>query len=118
MSKIKLNDFCHKTLKWQLVLGSYWDFCEHLGKVLGFLACLSARYDLGCLAIDGNPLPSDITKPISLVNVQEALEVYRKLPEPQFNTGWVLCQVQSMQDNWKLPELFMTLFIEYIWSPS
>ncbi|KAG8094840.1 hypothetical protein GUJ93_ZPchr0012g18902 [Zizania palustris] len=24
---------------------------------------------------------------------QEALEVYRKLPEPQFNTGWVLCQV-------------------------
>ncbi|WVZ79371.1 hypothetical protein U9M48_026953 [Paspalum notatum var. saurae] len=89
----KADEFCHKTLKWQLVLGSYWDFCEHLGKVLGFLACLSARYDLGCLAIDGNPLPSDITKLISLVNVQEALEVYRKLPEPQFNTGWVLCQV-------------------------
>ncbi|XP_006657144.3 cell division cycle protein 27 homolog B isoform X1 [Oryza brachyantha] len=28
-----------------------------------------------------------------LFKCQEALEVYRKLPEPQFNTGWVLCQV-------------------------
>uniref|UniRef100_A0A0E0Q0A2 Cdc23 domain-containing protein n=1 Tax=Oryza rufipogon TaxID=4529 RepID=A0A0E0Q0A2_ORYRU len=28
-----------------------------------------------------------------LFKCQEALEVYRKLPEAQFNTGWVLCQV-------------------------
>ncbi|XP_035821525.1 cell division cycle protein 27 homolog B isoform X5 [Zea mays] len=28
-----------------------------------------------------------------LFKCQEALEVYRKLPESQFNTGWVLCQV-------------------------
>jgi len=48
LSKIKLNELCRKTPKLQLESGSYWDFCEHSGKVLGFLACLSARYDIGC----------------------------------------------------------------------
>jgi len=99
LSKIKLNEFCCKTPNWHLVLGSYWDFSKHSGKVLGFLTCLSARYDIGFLAKDGDLVPSDTTKLISLLIVQEALEVYRKLPESQFNTGWVLCQVKSMQDD-------------------
>ncbi|XP_051199189.1 cell division cycle protein 27 homolog B isoform X6 [Lolium perenne] len=45
-------------------------------ELLGLLRTLGEGYRLSCL-----------------FKCQEALEVYRKLPEPQFNTGWVLCQV-------------------------
>uniref|UniRef100_A0ACD5WXK6 Uncharacterized protein n=1 Tax=Avena sativa TaxID=4498 RepID=A0ACD5WXK6_AVESA len=45
-------------------------------ELLGLLRTLGEGYRLSCLFM-----------------CQEALEVYRKLPEPQFNTGWVLCQV-------------------------
>jgi hypothetical protein len=67
LSKIELNEFCCKTPKWHLVLGSYWDFSEHWGKVLGFLACLSARYNIGCLAKDVDLVPNDTTELISLL---------------------------------------------------
>ncbi|CAM0909974.1 unnamed protein product [Alopecurus aequalis] len=45
-------------------------------ELLGLLRTLGEGYRLSCL-----------------FKCQEALDVYRKLPEPQFNTGWVLCQV-------------------------
>ncbi|WVZ98400.1 hypothetical protein U9M48_043851 [Paspalum notatum var. saurae] len=45
-------------------------------ELLGLLRTLGEGFRLSCL-----------------FKCQEALEVYRKLPEPQFNTGWVLCQV-------------------------
>ncbi|EMS45084.1 Cell division cycle protein 27-like protein B [Triticum urartu] len=45
-------------------------------ELLGLLRTLGEGYRLSCL-----------------FKCQEALEIYRKLPEPQFNTGWVLCQV-------------------------
>ncbi|CAL5039427.1 unnamed protein product [Urochloa decumbens] len=45
-------------------------------ELLGLLQTLGEGFRLSCL-----------------FKCQEALEVYRKLPEPQFNTGWVLCQV-------------------------
>ncbi|KAL6603817.1 hypothetical protein ACP70R_044178 [Stipagrostis hirtigluma subsp. patula] len=45
-------------------------------ELLGLLRTLGEGFKLSCL-----------------FKCQEALEVYRKLPEPQFNTGWVLCQV-------------------------
>ncbi|KAF0931453.1 hypothetical protein E2562_004577 [Oryza meyeriana var. granulata] len=45
-------------------------------ELLALLRTLGEGYRLSCL-----------------FKCQEALEVYRKLPEPQFNTGWVLCQV-------------------------
>jgi hypothetical protein len=37
--------------------------------------------------------------------VQEALDVYLKLPQKQYNTGWVLSQVV-----WFFKILFLTLF--------
>nr|CAB3468448.1 unnamed protein product [Digitaria exilis] len=45
-------------------------------ELLGLLRLLGEGFRLSCL-----------------FKCQEALEVFRKLPEPQFNTGWVLCQV-------------------------
>ncbi|KAJ1259952.1 hypothetical protein BS78_10G194700 [Paspalum vaginatum] len=45
-------------------------------ELLGLMRTLGEGFRLSCL-----------------FKCQEALEVYRKLPEPQFNTGWVLCQV-------------------------
>ncbi|CAN6216288.1 unnamed protein product [Urochloa humidicola] len=45
-------------------------------ELLGLLRTLGEGFRLSCL-----------------FKCQEALEIYKKLPEPQFNTGWVLCQV-------------------------
>ncbi|PUZ66224.1 hypothetical protein GQ55_3G289900 [Panicum hallii var. hallii] len=45
-------------------------------ELLGLLRTLGEGFRLSCL-----------------FKCQEALEVFRKLPESQFNTGWVLCQV-------------------------
>ncbi|CAN6163437.1 unnamed protein product [Urochloa humidicola] len=45
-------------------------------ELLGLLRTLGEGFRLSCL-----------------FKCQEALEVYKKLSEPQFNTGWVLCQV-------------------------
>ncbi|GJN38849.1 hypothetical protein PR202_gb27927 [Eleusine coracana subsp. coracana] len=52
-------------------------------ELLGLLRTVGEAFRLSCL-----------------FKCQEALEVYRKLPETQFRTGWVLCQVQPLQDDW------------------
>ncbi|KAL5199684.1 hypothetical protein ABZP36_020887 [Zizania latifolia] len=62
--------------KAERVLSQHSKLAIGIRELLALLRTLGEGYRLSCL-----------------FKCQEALEVYRKLPEPQFNTGWVLCQV-------------------------
>jgi anaphase-promoting complex subunit 3 len=64
-------------------------------ELLGLLRTLGEGFRLSCL-----------------FKCQEALEVFRKLPESQFNTGWVLCQVQRMHDEWRHTKMLLILVVE------
>ncbi|XP_062178564.1 cell division cycle protein 27 homolog B-like isoform X2 [Phragmites australis] len=67
---------CFGQDKAERILSRESDLAVGIRELLGLLRTLGEGFRLSCL-----------------FKCQEALEVYRKLPEPQFNTGWVLCQV-------------------------
>ncbi|KQK17639.1 cell division cycle protein 27 homolog B isoform X4 [Brachypodium distachyon] len=67
---------CFEQDKAERILSQESKLATGIRELLGLLRTLGEGYRLSCL-----------------FKCQEALEVYRKLPEPQFNTGWVLCQV-------------------------
>lgn len=67
---------CFEQDKAERILSQDSKMATGIRELMGLLRTLGEGYRLSCL-----------------FKCQEALEIYRKLPEPQFNTGWVLCQV-------------------------
>ena len=81
----------------QLVLRIYWRSWEYLGKVIDSLVDIDVRYAFDILKKWNlqSLLKLYLVVWILLLG-QDALDVYVKLPQKQYNTGWVLSQVSLL----------------------